>query len=143
MPTIESGSDGSSDGIVKDASERGGELTGPEKERKATHDAAKAVADKKRKEYRVLVRDTELLRQQLLELEAQIVDCDSDLREADDQEPKAPQTHEDSCPPQDDLLAFTSPPSEVTAKGHDITAPQLDRENIVPTTEYQPESSVR
>ena len=62
---------------------RGGELTGPEKERKATHDAAKAVADKKRKEYQVLVRDIELLRQQILELEAQIVDCDSDLREAD------------------------------------------------------------
>ena len=62
---------------------RGGELTAQEKERKATHDAAKAAADKKRKEYQALVRDIELLRQQILDLEAQIVDCDSDLREAD------------------------------------------------------------
>lgn len=62
---------------------RGGEMTAQEKERKATYDAAKAAADKKRKEFQALVRDIDLLKAQILELEAQIIDCDSDLREAD------------------------------------------------------------
>ena len=36
-----------------------------------------------KKNYQALVRDCEMLRQQILELEASISDCDSDLREAD------------------------------------------------------------
>lgn len=62
---------------------RGGELTAQEKERKATMDAAKAVTDKKRKALAALVRDSEALRSDVLKLEAQIVDHDADLREAD------------------------------------------------------------
>lgn len=62
---------------------RANEMTPQEKERKAAHDAAKTAADKKRKEFQALVRDIDLLKQQILDLEAQIVDCDSDLREAD------------------------------------------------------------
>jgi hypothetical protein len=62
---------------------RGGELTAQEKERKATMDAAKAAADKKRKVLAAQDRDIESLRTDLLRLEAQIVDHDADLREAD------------------------------------------------------------
>jgi hypothetical protein len=62
---------------------RGGELTAQEKERKATMDAAKAATDKKRKALAALVRDCESLRTDVLKLEAQIVDHDADLREAD------------------------------------------------------------
>lgn len=65
-----------------------GELSPQEKERKAALDAAKTAADKKKKEHQALVRDSEMLRQQVLELEAQIVDCDGDLREADVQRTK-------------------------------------------------------
>lgn len=62
---------------------RGGELTAAEKERKATMDAAKAATDKKRKALAAIVRDSEALRSDVLKLEAQIVDHDADLREAD------------------------------------------------------------
>lgn len=62
---------------------RGGAMTAEEKERKATLDAAKAAADKKRKAVAVLVRDSETLRSDVLKLEAQIADHDADLREAD------------------------------------------------------------
>jgi hypothetical protein len=62
---------------------RGGELTAQEKERKAILDAAKAVTDKKRKVLAAAVRDSEALRSDVLKLEAQILDHDADLREAD------------------------------------------------------------
>lgn len=65
-----------------------GEMSAQEKERKDKADAAKAAADKQKKQHQALVRDCDLLRQQILELEAQINECDGDLREADVQRTK-------------------------------------------------------
>jgi hypothetical protein len=62
---------------------RGSELTPAEKERKAALDAAKSETDKKKKQLAAIVRDSEALRSDILKLEAQIVDHDADLREAD------------------------------------------------------------
>jgi hypothetical protein len=59
------------------------ELTPAEKERKAVLDAAKSETDKKKKQLAAIIRDSEALRSDVLKLEAQIVDHDSDLREAD------------------------------------------------------------
>lgn len=62
---------------------RNSELTPAEKERKAVLDAAKSETDKKKKQLAAIVRDSEAFRSDVLKLEAQIVDHDADLREAD------------------------------------------------------------
>lgn len=67
---------------------RGAEMSPQEKEKKEKVDAAKSAADKQRKQYQALVRDCDVLRQQILELEADINECDGDLREADVQRTK-------------------------------------------------------
>ncbi|KAK6436116.1 hypothetical protein LTR95_007690 [Oleoguttula sp. CCFEE 5521] len=49
---------------------------------------AAALEEKKKKQYAALVRDCELLKERIMDLEARIADCDDDLREADVQRTK-------------------------------------------------------
>ncbi|KAM0716301.1 hypothetical protein Q7P37_007746 [Cladosporium fusiforme] len=67
---------------------RGAEMTPQEKERQDKIDAVKTAAEKQKKEHQALVRDCDVLRNSILELEAQINECDGDLREADVQRTK-------------------------------------------------------
>lgn len=67
---------------------RGNDMSPQERERQEKIDAVKQAAEKQKKEHQALVRDCDVLRNSILELEAQINECDGDLREADVQRTK-------------------------------------------------------